>query len=52
MWVETHDAAGTLPVSPIDCSSDGNSCGEIETVYLVPHGTTLLRISILPFVNS
>jgi uncharacterized protein len=49
-WTETHDAAGTLPVSPIDCSLDENVCGEIETLYLVPHGTTLLRMTILPFV--
>ena len=51
-WSEVKDAAsGTLPSSPVDCSSTPGACGEVETVYLVPHGSTLLRISTMPFVT-
>lgn len=50
-WTQARDAAGQLPQSPVDCSAAG-ACGPVVQVTLVPHGSTLLRISTLPFVAA
>jgi hypothetical protein len=44
------NTADVPPKSPVDCSVV--TCGPITQVTLVPHGSTLLRISEIPYVES
>ena len=49
-WGMELGAAGPLPASPV-CGAPG-SCGDLVDVTLVPHGTTLLRISEFPYTAA
>jgi hypothetical protein len=39
----------TVPVSPVDCSTQ---CGPVKTIQLVPHGSTRLRMGMLPYTSA
>ena len=40
----------TVPVSPVDCSTQ--QCGPVQTIQLVPFGSTRLRMGMLPYSTS
>ena len=50
-WGEALNAAAAPPLSPVDCAAPG-ACGALERVTLVPHGSTLLRITEFPFTSA
>ena len=50
IWGEERNGAGPPPASPITCAT--SQCGDLELVTLVPHGSTLLRMTAMPYTNS
>ena len=50
-WTEDRQAAAEPPVSPLSCETVTGGCGEEKTVLFVPHGSTDLRMSGLPWVT-
>lgn len=50
-WGVVNNSATTPPLSPIDCTVAG-VCGGQVGVTLVPYGTTLLRMAVLPWVKE
>ena len=51
-WTEAIGAAKEPPASPVDCGATAGGCGKAQTVLLVPHGATDLRIAGLPWGPS
>ena len=49
-WGEVRNGA-TPPASPV-CGGPSDDCGPLELVTLVPHGSTLLRMTALPYAIS
>jgi hypothetical protein len=49
-WGEDRNAAAPPPDSPA-CAAP-NTCGDLELVTLVPHGSTLLRITAFPYAEA
>lgn len=50
-WGMVNNSAASPPASPLDCTLEG-VCGEELSVRLVPYGTTLLRMAVLPWVKQ
>jgi hypothetical protein len=50
-WGLLHNAAAAPPASPVNCGAAG-ACGSPVPVTLVPFGSTLLRMTELPFTSA
>ena len=50
-WALLNNSAAPPPASPVDCSGTG-ACGGAVNVTLLPYGSTLLRIAVLPWVSE
>ena len=50
-WGEVRNGAAPPPASPV-CGIASDLCGEPELVTLVPHGSTLLRMTAMPYAAS
>ena len=50
-WGAVNNSATVPPHSPIDCSVAGVCGGQVQ-VTLVPYGTTLLRMAVLPWIKE
>lgn len=51
-WGIQTNAAAAPPTSPVDCDATSGACGPVVNVRLVPYGTTLLRISVIPWTQQ
>ena len=49
-WGEVRNGAAPPPASPV-CGVPEDACGDLELVTLVPHGSTLLRMTALPYTE-
>jgi hypothetical protein len=50
-WGEYRNGAAPPPASPV-CGAPADACGDLELVTLVPHGSTLLRMTALPYTKK
>ena len=50
-WGEVRNGAAPPPTSPV-CGAPEDQCGDLELVTLVPHGSTLLRMTALPYAAA
>merc|ERR1712232_981221 len=48
LWGEFQNGAGLPPASPVCRGAAARQCGEAQSVSLVPHGATVLRIGSMP----
>jgi hypothetical protein len=49
-WGEYRNGAAPPPASPV-CAAPADQCGDLELVTLLPHGSTLLRMTALPYAE-